>query len=225
MILVLFDCDGTLVDSQRMIVASMTAAFKAHNLAPPSRERTLSIVGLSLDRALPALTQDLADPPISSLIAHYKAAFLRHRSDPNLVEPMFSGARETVEALAARDDILLGIVTGKSRRGVDAVLGHHGLLDRFKTIQTADDAPSHPDPAMVLQAVSAVGAEPSRTCVIGDTSFDMTMARNAGARAIGVSWGYHPVSSLLAAGADDIAGDFAAVLRAVNGLLDPEAAP
>ena len=96
---------------------------------------------------------------------------------------------------------MLGLATGKSQRGVRLVLGHHGLLDRFITIQTADDAPSKPDPGMVLHAMRDAGATPENTVVVGDTVFDIAMAHAAGASAIGVSWGYHTRDLLIAAGA------------------------
>ena len=103
---------------------------------------------------------------------------------------------------------LLGIATGKSRRGVDAVLGHHGLLERFVTIQTADDNPSKPHPAMVTRAMNETGAGAVDTVLIGDTTYDMEMARNAAAAAIGVDWGYHPSNALQDAGASTVLGSF-----------------
>ena len=192
--LVIFDCDGTLVDSQHMIVAAMNGAFSALGRPAPAREATLSIVGLSLVEALSTLTAP-DDPDVPALIEGYKNAFHALRADPNHTEPLYEGAREAVEWLAARD-VALGIATGKSQRGVRIVLGHHGLYDRFATIQTADDAPSKPHPAMIEQAMAAVGARPGDTVMIGDTTYDIDMAHAAGVAAIGVSWGYHPADAL-----------------------------
>ncbi len=204
--LVLFDCDGTLVDSQNVIVSTMEAAFALHGLAAPPREAVLGIVGLSLERAIAQLLGDSA-ALAAEVAASYRTRFHRARKD-GVPEPLYPGARELVTALAARDDTLLGIVTGKSRRGVDAVLGGHGLLEHFVTIQTADDAPSKPDPAMVLQAIAATGGDAAHTVVIGDTTYDMSMARAAGAGAVGVSWGYHAPQSLPAAGAEVVLSAF-----------------
>ena len=116
-----------------------------------------------------------------------------------------------VRRLAARPDVVLGIATGKSRRGVAHLVERHGWARVFATIQTADDAPSKPDPAMLLRAMEATGARPADTAMVGDTSFDMAMARAAGVRAIGVSWGYHPVAALREAGAETIIDRFEAL--------------
>ena len=198
--LVIFDCDGTLVDSQHMICAAMSRAYAAHKLPVPERDTMLSIVGLSLIEAFTHLGRGDAQFPVASLAEHYRLAFHALRESEQ-VEPLYPGAREAVEALSRREDIVLGLATGKSQRGVRLVLGHHGLLDRFITIQTADDAPSKPDPGMVIAAMREVGAEPENTVVVGDTVFDIAMAHAAGASAIGVSWGYHTRDSLMASGA------------------------
>lgn len=198
--LILFDCDGTLVDSQNIIVSTMHAAFAMHGIAEPSRDAVLAIVGLSLEQAIATLLGGQADRAVD-VAASYREQF-HSRRQGGVLEPLYPGAREVVTALAGRDDTLLGIVTGKSRRGVDAVLGGHGLLDYFVTIQTADDAPSKPHPAMVLQALSATGADAAHTVVIGDTTYDMMMARSAGTGAVGVSWGYHAPQTLPEAGAE-----------------------
>jgi len=219
MYLIIFDCDGTLVDSQNMIVAAMDRAFAAHDRKAPPRDKILSIVGLSLDEAFQTLVDGEDDAPIGSLAENYKLAFQALRKDPAYREPLFDGARAAIEALHARDDVLLGIATGKARRGVDAILNMHGLNGRFSTIQTADDAPSKPHPGMIFQAMSETGVEPSRTVVVGDTSYDMAMARAARAHAIGVSWGYHPNGHLEAAGAHEIIDDFAELIPTIAGLV------
>ena len=199
--LIIFDCDGTLVDSQHMICTAMSRAYLAHKLPVPQREAMLSIVGLSLIEAFMELGKGAAQFPAASLAEHYKLAFHALRESGEHMEPLYPGAREAVDALSRREDVMLGMATGKSQRGARLVLGHHGLLDRFITIQTADDAPSKPDPGMVLHAMRAAGATPENTVVVGDTVFDIAMARAAGAAAIGVSWGYHTRDSLMAAGA------------------------
>lgn len=210
--LIVFDCDGTLVDSQHMIVAAMHSAYAFHGIEPPPRERLLAIVGLSLPNAFARLAAGDAAFPIESFIEQYKAAFFAQRQSERYLEPLFPGAREAIHALSAQDDVVLGIATGKSRRGVDAVLRRHELLDRFVTIQTADDAPSKPDPGMVLNAMGEVGATPENTIVVGDTAFDVSMARAAGAQAIGVAWGYHETAELAAAGALTVITHFDALM-------------
>ena len=206
--LVVFDCDGTLVDSQHMIVAAMHGAYAHHGIAAPDRETLLSIVGLSLPNAFERLGEGHAAFPGASFVEAYKSAFFELRKADTDLEPLYPVTREALDALAARDDVALGIATVKSRRGVDMVLGRHGLRERFVTIQTADDAPSKPDPGMVLNAMRETGATPENTIVIGDTAFDVSMARAAGAQAIGVSWGYHRPEELAAAGARVVIDDF-----------------
>jgi phosphoglycolate phosphatase len=117
---------------------------------------------------------------------------------------VFDGIVEAIDRLAA-DGWLLGVATGKSDRGLGLLLAHHGLADRFVTLQTADRHPSKPDPSMLLAAMAEAGAEPHMTAMIGDTSFDMAMARAAGTTAVGVAWGYHAPDELAAAGAELIA--------------------
>ncbi len=204
--LVLFDVDGTLVDSQNIIVAAQQMAFAAHGLEPPSRERSLSIVGLSLVEAFTVLVGPKA--PVESLAEAYKEAFATLRQDPANAETLFPGAEACLEWLQSREDVLLGIATGKSRRGVAHLLDRHGWHEVFSVIQTADDAPSKPHPGMILQAMEATGALPSDTVMIGDSSFDMGMARAAGVLPVGVSWGFQPVAALTEAGAGPIVNSY-----------------
>jgi phosphoglycolate phosphatase len=199
--LVIFDCDGTIVDSQHMIVAAMTQAYDWHGMAVPPREAVLSIVGLSLPEAFETLGKDHADFPVATMVERYKAAFHVMRDGEKHLEPLYPGAAAAIVSLARRDDVLLGIATGKSQRGVRAVLGLHGLLDHFTTIKTAEDAPSKPNPGMVLDAMREAGVAPKDTVVVGDTVYDIAMARAAGATAVGVTWGYHPGAALEQAGA------------------------
>lgn len=216
MYLVIFDCDGTLVDSQSMIVEAMTRAFSSAGRPAPGRADILSIVGLSLEEAVARLAPDLAVPAVHGLAQAYREAFGPLRADPAHAEPMFPGARATLDALHAHDDMMLGIATGKSMRGVRHFLQHEGLEGRFVTIQTADNHPSKPHPSMVARAMAETGVGRERTVVVGDTSYDMEMARAAGTAAIGVSWGYHPAAALQAAGAEPVLADFGALLPHLN---------
>jgi phosphoglycolate phosphatase len=215
--LILFDVDGTLVDSQQMICAAMEQAYRHHGLACPTRAQLLSIVGLSLDDAFRRLAQG-ADHPVAGLTAQYKEAFFVLRESGKHNSPLYPGARDAIALLARQDDVILGIATGKSRRGVTAVLEQYGLVDAFATIQTSDAAPSKPHPGMVLQAIAETGADAAHTVVIGDTVFDIEMARAAGAFGLGVAWGYHPVADLHAAGATSVIDDFGALMPALGTL-------
>lgn len=221
--IVLFDCDGTLVDSQNVIVTAMTVAFGSAGLKPPSRADILSIVGLSLPIAIGRLAAGHGTS-IDRLVAAYKTAFHALRQQPEHLEPLFPGTRAVLEALAARDDVLLGVATGKSRRGLDAILATHGLTQFFSVLKTADDAPSKPHPAMVLDAVAELGGDVAATVVVGDTTYDVEMARAAGARAIGVAWGYHRPAQLVAVGADPVIGHFEELVPAFDRLFADAAA-
>lgn len=216
--LVLFDCDGTLVDSQHMIVAAMRDAHAVHGVPLPDRTRLLSVVGLSLPEAFAALSQGDRAYPVEAMVDAYRTAFNRLRAaEPP--EPMFPGAWEVLDALRRRDDLVLGMVTGKARRGVDRVLKAHAMEGWFSTIQTADDAPSKPHPAMVFQAMAEIGARPEETVVVGDTTYDISMALAAGASALGVAWGYHDTSALERAGAGLLVDHFEQVPDAVAALI------
>lgn len=222
--LVVFDVDGTLVDSQNAIVGALHHAFAAHALDVPERNRLLAIVGLSLPTAIERLIPDQPAGLISSVSDAYKSGFAENRTARRHEEPLFPGAIETIRALAARADVRLGLATGKSRRGVDMLLEREGLRDVFATIQTADNAPSKPHPAMLEQAMVATGIGPAATVMIGDTSFDMAMAVSAGAGAIGVAWGYHPVDELIAAGAHVVVDSFGQLRAEIDRLSAAEAA-
>ena len=207
--LILFDCDGTLVDSQHMIFAAMNRAFGGLGMADRSRHAVLGIIGLSLPEAINRLVEDEERDAVPALCEAYRQAFGELRAGPSVAEPMFDGARDMILELCENDDVLLGIVTGKSQRGVRVFLDREQLHECFVTIQTADDAPSKPHPAMIERAMAETGARAAQTVVIGDTTFDMRMARNAGVRGIGVDWGYHRSSALIEAGASALAEDFA----------------
>jgi len=207
--LLIFDLDGTIVDSQDMIVESQRRTFLAHGLTPPDRRTCLSVVGLSLREAFTALVG--ADGPIDSMAESYKGQFQNLRADSSREAPFFPGAEEAVARYGADDGFMLGVATGKSRRGVHHLFARTGWAPLFATVQTADDHPSKPAPDMILAALGETGVAPHDAYMIGDTSFDMAMAKAAGVHAIGVDWGYHETDALHAAGADHIISDFAAL--------------
>jgi phosphoglycolate phosphatase len=202
--LVILDCDGTLVDSQNGICLAMEHAFTKLGLEAPAREATLAIVGLSLPEAFAALAPAHDEETRAALAECYRQAFLELRRDPTLQEPLYDGIAAAIEAFGKREDIVLGMATGKSRRGVDRLIQREGWESRFVTVQTADDHPSKPHPAMILAAMAEAGVGPERTVMVGDTTFDIEMARAAGVGALGVGWGYHPAAYLRAAGAHGV---------------------
>ena len=214
--LVLFDVDGTLVDSQDIIVAAQQRAFATVGLPAPTRAESLSIVGLSLHEAFQMLTAGKG--PIEELVDAYRDAFTVLRADPAFEEPFFPGALEAVAHVAAQPDTLIGLATGKSRRGVARLIERARWGTLLATVQTADDNPSKPAPDMVRAALAQTGVAAQDTVLVGDTTFDMMMARAAGVSALGVSWGYHIVAALRSAGAHAIATDWTDALRAIEAL-------
>jgi len=203
--LVIFDCDGTLVDSQHVIVAAMAHAFEACGRPAPDDAATRSIIGLSMMEAMTSLAPDIDTAGAEALIHAFRDGWMEFNSEPEI---MYDGAEEAVRALAARNDVLLAIATGKSQRGVRRLLDEKDLNHCFVSIQTADDAPSKPHPGMIEQALSDTGADARHAVMIGDTVFDIEMAVNAGVHSIGVGWGYHPEHHLSQAGARHIVSHF-----------------
>ena len=198
--LVVFDCDGTLVDSQHMIFAAMQRAFADLGLAIPEKQKVRRIVGLGLIEGMAVLAPDLGWEAHAELAQCYKAAFREIRSSSARREPLFPGVREALESLSCAG-YALGVATGKSRVGLAATLAVHELADYFVTIQTADDAPGKPHPGMLERAIEETGVTRGNTLMIGDTTFDMQMAKHAGVASLGVTWGYHEPDELMRAGA------------------------
>lgn len=218
--LVLFDCDGTLVDSQHMIIATMTEAFTKLGHAPPDRPGVRSTIGLSLPEAISRLNSDLDPVAVGLVTEAYHDIYQAMKFRLAETAPLYPGTLDALNALAASNDVLLGVVTGKSRRGLEAILETHGIERLFSVLRTADDGPSKPHPFMVVDAVAALGGEVSRTVVVGDTGYDMLMARAAGAFALGVTWGYNDRDELAEAGAQAFVDDFSEVPALAMRLLD-----
>ncbi|WP_136636931.1 HAD-IA family hydrolase [Pseudooceanicola onchidii] len=212
--LVIFDVDGTLVDSQGDIVASMTAAFEASSLPVPPRAAILGIVGLSLPRAMAQLAPE-AEGQWDRMVEDYKASYQRLRVQNGATSsPLYPGIREVIDQLAAEDETLLAIATGKSRRGLLALLDNHGWQKTFVSLQVADDHPSKPHPSMLHAALTETGMEATQAVMIGDTTYDMEMAAAAGVGFIGVGWGYHAPAALT--GAREIVGSAGDLLSAIT---------
>jgi phosphoglycolate phosphatase len=203
-VIAVFDCDGTLVDGQASICSAMDKAFAAAALPAPDRHRIRRMVGLSLPQAVLRLAPDIEPDRQQRVVEAYKQAFRAAREAGELQQPLFDGIAGVLAALHGAG-WQLGVATGMSRRGLDHVLASHDLSGYFVTLQTADDHPSKPHPAMLEAALRETGSPPGDAVMIGDTVFDIQMARDAGARAIGVDWGYHDPAELKAAGAEFVA--------------------
>lgn len=201
--LAVFDCDGTLVDGQGGVCASMDAAFAAVGLAAPDHHQVRRIVGLSLPQAIRLLAPATDEAVRAEIDRAYREIFRAAREAGQLAEPLFPGIRACLDGL--RDaGWTLGVATGKSDRGLEHCLATHGITGHFVTLQTADRHPSKPHPAMLDAALADAGADAAQAVMIGDTQFDVVMAVNAGVRAIGVDWGYHTPAELLDAGAETV---------------------
>ena len=177
----------------------MQQACRQLGVDQPPPEAVRRIIGLSLVEAVARLLPGLQADLHQSVAQAYKQAFVAEQGDPR-PEPLFPGAMAAIEALE-QAGWLLGIATGKSRRGLNSMIERTGLQGRFVTLQTADDHPGKPHPAMLRQAIADAGAEPAGTVMIGDTVYDMAMGRQAGCLCAGVAWGYHTPDELRDAGA------------------------
>ena len=202
--LVVFDCDGTLVDGQAAICQTMEAAFASTGLVAPERNMVRRMVGLSLPYALRELAPDASDEQRHAVVEAYKTGFRDLRLSGALREPLYDGIAGLIDELSG-EGWQLAVATGKSDRGLHACLDTHGIRHRFVSLQTADRHPSKPHPAMLEAALFEAAVQPGDAVMIGDTIFDMEMAVAAGVRAIGVAWGYHEAHELRAAGAVAVA--------------------
>lgn len=217
--LAIFDCDGTLVDSGATIYEALKRTFDERGIPVPASNVARRVIGLSLTEAMAELVPDASSEDHVDLAEHYKRSFIGLRAAGLVEEPLFDGVLELLDALE-ENGWLLAVATGKSDRGLRHCLDLHDIHARFISLQTADRHPSKPHPSMALQAIADAGAAPDTTVVIGDTSFDMAMAVAAGARGIGVDWGYHHADELLAAGAIAVAARPLDVLDLVKEPID-----
>ena len=209
--LAIFDCDGTLADGAGNICRAMVDCFADAGLPQPGDAATRRIVGLSLPEAMRVLHPAGAEADHHALAERYKRVFQRLRAGGMTPDPLYPDIAAVLDGLE-QAGWLLGVATGKSDRGLALCLDHHGLGRRFVTLQTADRHPSKPHPSMIETAMAEAGATPATTAMIGDTSFDMAMAKAAGARAVGVAWGYHDAHDLVRGGAQAVATRTAALL-------------
>jgi phosphoglycolate phosphatase len=215
--LVVFDMDGTLIDSVALIVETVAAAFEATGEYVPDDRSIRSISGLTLDIALQRLAPTADPDRLVLLMDRYRSEY---RARAGGREPLFPGAMAALDRLRADPDTALAVATGKGLKGARRLLALHGIESYFSSVQTPDDNPSKPNPQMILSAIATVGGTARETVMIGDTNHDMEMARAAGVPAIGVAWGYHPPAELLAAGADLVLDQFDQLDAAIKTLLE-----
>ena len=191
--LIVFDWDGTLMDSEARIVGSMRAAGGDLGLAALDDGTLRNVIGLGLREAIEILYPDVGVETQRAFADRYRHYFLAADGALSL---FFDGALEMLRGLH-RQGMLLGIATGKSRRGLDRALAEHNCGDLFHATRCADETFSKPHPQMLLEIMEVLAVSPAETLMIGDTEYDLLMAQNAGVASIGVSYGVHERERLL----------------------------
>lgn len=191
--LLVFDWDGTLADSEQRIVAAARTAIESLGLPNRSHEQIRAIIGLAMREACQVLFPSMPHDQESRFIACYREYYLRNTGTP---VPLFRGTKAALEGLAARR-YRLAVATGKGRRGLDRDMSNHGLNVLFSATRSADEAPSKPHPQMLLDIMEELDAEAAETLMIGDTAYDLEMARNAGVACVAVGCGVHDRQRLL----------------------------
>ncbi|WP_193188618.1 HAD-IA family hydrolase [Nisaea sediminum] len=216
--LVVFDMDGTLIDSQHHIIASMTRAFLENGFAAPDPASVRAGVGLPLETIFRSLLPGQEPAVYGRLVEAYRVDHHDKLDRGERHEPLMPGAREVIERLDAVG-YLIALATGKGTRGARHALEVHGLIDYFVSIQTANTAPGKPHPGMLLQAMDEAGVEARDTVMVGDTVYDLETARNASVASVGVTWGYHERDALQSYGAGALIDHFDDLDAAVERLL------
>ena len=218
--LVIFDLDGTLIDSVALIVDTITNAFRAVNERVPDERMIRSISGITARDAMAILAPHATPERVEEITASYRRHYL---SGAGLArEPMFEGAMAALDRLTADPETILAVATGKGHQGAVTVLDLHGIAGRFNSIETPTHNRGKPDPQMIETAMQKAGVDKAQTVMVGDTVHDMRMAKAAGVGAIGVAWGYHERDDLIEAGADLVIDRFdeldGAVARLTGGV-------
>jgi phosphoglycolate phosphatase len=215
--LIIFDMDGTLIDSVGLIVETVTAAFNAINEPVPTETAIRAISGITAREAMGILAPSASPARVAEILDSYRAHY-RERAGVAR-EPMFQGALDALDRLQRRKDTILAVATGKGYQGAVTLLQRHNILERFHSVETPDHNRGKPDPQMIETAMEKAGASRAETVMIGDTVHDMRMAKAAGVKAIGVAWGYHTVFDLNEAGADAIIESFGELDTAIDEVL------
>lgn len=195
--LLVFDWDGTLMDSEARIVTSFSAAMVDVGAVPPPDAVIRDMIGLALPQAMQRLVPGADAAVQQGLMDRYRHHYLYANQIPS---QLFPGAADTVCALREQG-YLLAVATGKGRHGLNRALEETGCVDLFHATRCADETFSKPHPQMMLELMDELDVDPRNTLMIGDTEYDMNMARNAGTTALAVSYGVHAPQRLLQCGA------------------------
>ena len=215
--LVIFDLDGTLIDSEALIVETVTASFNDVGQKVPDVKTIRSISGITLADAMKVLAPGTDAARLEAIGEAYRKRYTAERESER--EPLFDGALAALDRLQAVPETILAVATGKGYSGSVTLLTRHGIVDRFNSIETPTHNRGKPDPQMLETAMAKAGVDRAHTAMIGDTVHDMRMAKAGGVKAIGVAWGYHEPVELRAAGADIVIERFDQLDGALDQLL------
>jgi phosphoglycolate phosphatase len=213
--LIVFDCDGTLVDSQHNIISAVEKVFHSIDLAPPPIDLIRRQIGLAPNAAIAGMLPGKGPALHRRVSEAFRQLRPQLQAEARPLDPLYPGIHHLIDRLS-HPELFLGIATGKGRAGLDDLLHRHGLSGHFHTVQTGDRCRGKPDPDMLQRAIAETGLTPAQTVMIGDTAFDMQMAVSAGCLAVGVAWGYHAPEDLRAGGAAAVIAhpdDFLPTLR------------
>lgn len=202
--LIIFDADGTMINSRAIILEGMRRVFVEFDYPVPAVDAALATIGLSLNLVFANLLDRPVDDEIEAMSASYKKRSSELQKIPELHSQLYDGIDKVMHILSEQPDTLLAIATGKSRRGLNSMIDTYGYRNKIVASRTADECPSKPHPAMILECCEIAGCKMSNTVMIGDSNYDMQMAVQAGTKALGVSWGYQPVHALEQSGAQAI---------------------
>ncbi len=191
--LLVFDWDGTLMDSEARIIACVRGAAKDLHLQMLTDDEIRNIIGLGLKEAVTTLFPGADDDLVAKVVVRYRHYFLNVDKTPS---ELFRGSREVLHNLQ-KQEYMMAVATGKGRQGLDKVLDETGLKPLFLATRCADETLSKPHPEMLLQIMDELGVEGGETLMIGDTEYDMQMAVNAGAHRLAVSYGVHTPQRLM----------------------------
>lgn len=215
--LVIFDLDGTLIDSVALIVETVTASFNDVGHPVPDEKTIRSISGISLPEAMKIMAPGADEARVEAIGAAYRARYSHEGGTAR--EPLFEGALAALDRLEADPETILAVATGKGYGGAVTLLERHGIVGRFNSIETPTHNRGKPDPQMIETAMAKAGIDREHTAMIGDTVHDMRMAKAGGVKAIGVAWGYHEPEELRAAGADIVIERFDQLDGALDRLI------
>ncbi|MBX2849041.1 MAG: HAD-IA family hydrolase [Acidiferrobacterales bacterium] len=216
--LLIFDWDGTLMDSAQKIANCIKAAARDLSLEEPSDSEAKNIIGLGLDQAMRILFPKLEQRQLSDLVEAYKYHFV---IGDETAQGLFEGVAEGLHQLH-ESGVFLAVATGKSRQGLDRVFGETELKRYFVATRCADETRSKPHPQMLLELLEYTAIDSKNSIMIGDTTYDMDMAKNANMHGLGVSYGVHAGQDLLKSQAVDVVDSFNSVVSWLsNGRLQP----